>query len=239
MKSLFASALVALGIMSGAPVSAASFSVVGAPTGIDPTTLPIDFGRLRDAAGVFTLATRGLPIFGPLFDDDGKLNTSAPVETFDSTNIAAQGLAISSARQIKATYLGFEATNTNTADATVVLDSGTAFSTATSLLGDTFRFTVPAGPSPLLVPLAFDTTGQGGNTKVAVNGATISTGLLLAFTEIFNGGRSVIAMLGDIDADRDIDDIVVRLDVVPLPAAVWMLLAAVGGLGFMGRRRTA
>jgi hypothetical protein len=238
MKALLVGALVAAGMMSGAPAIAAQFSIIGAPTGIDPTSLPSNFGRLRDVNGVFSLATRSLPIFGPLFNDDGRLNTSAPVETFDSGNILGQGLAVTSARQIKATYLGFEAKNANTADATIALDAGTAFNTTTSVLGDTFRFTVAAGTPPLLVPLIFDTTGPGGNTRTAINGVSIDGGLLLAFSEIFNRSRSVIAMFGDIDADRDIDDIVVRLDVVPLPAAVWMLLAAIGGLGLVGRRRT-
>jgi hypothetical protein len=64
----------------------------------------------------------------------------------------------------------------------------------------------------------------------------------LAFSRIFNNGRSVIVGYDDSGAgpDRDYDDLVARIDVapVPLPAAAWLLVAGLGGLGVTARRRT-
>ena len=65
----------------------------------------------------------------------------------------------------------------------------------------------------------------------------------LAFSAIFNNGRSVIVGYDDSGAgpDFDYDDLVARIDVapIPLPAAVWLLAAGLGGLGFVARRRRA
>lgn len=237
MHKTIAALLVAGSALVAGVVSAAPLSIEGGPTGITPTSLPDNFGFLRDVNGNFNQATRQDPIFGGLFDANGDLNLALPLTTFNSTNIAGNGLAIDPARRVKVTYLGFEATNENTADATVAI-AGSAFNTTTSVLGDTFSFKPAAGSPPVLLPLSFTSTGKGGNTQTAVNGVSMSDGLLLSFAPIFNNGRSALVLLGDIDNDLDVDDIVVRVDVVPLPAAIWMFGAALGGMGLLSRRRS-
>lgn len=48
-------------------------------------------------------------------------------------------------------------------------------------------------------------------------------------------------MFNDGGGDRDYDDMVVRMEVspVPVPAALPLLASALGGLGFFARRRQA
>lgn len=106
------------------------------------------------------------------------------------------------------------------------------FNNQTSVAGDAATVDFGAGA----LPFDFQTVSLG--QRVA-NGA--SQGYFgLAFYRL--GDASVFALFNDsATGDRDYDDLVVRLDVapIPLPAAAWLLLAALGGLGLVKRRRAA
>lgn len=78
---------------------------------------------------------------------------------------------------------------------------------------------------------------RGENLSIANNGLSGFGGLSLAYGVVFNGGRSVLAFFGDGRGDVDYDDMVIRIDAVPLPAAGLLLLGALGGLGAMRSRK--
>lgn len=76
---------------------------------------------------------------------------------------------------------------------------------------------------------------------IANGGASDNKDLALVFSSIFNDGRSVIAAFDDGRRDFDHDDLVVRVDVapVPVPAAGVLLAGALGVMGALRRRRRA
>jgi hypothetical protein len=73
-----------------------------------------------------------------------------------------------------------------------------------------------------------------------VNGGVSDLAALsISFGAVFNNGKSVYAFFGDGRGDRDYDDMVVRIDAVPLPASALLLLGAFGGLGAIRRKKKA
>ena len=148
---------------------------------------------------------------------------------------ASNGLSLSGPANIRYTYLGYEAANTNYAAS---IGSGTLFTNGVSSIGS-FASTTQAAAG--LLDFSFGTSsplsriGQffnnGGanpaDSKYAIGYKMISsTAFYVLFDDIAGG-------------DRDFDDIAMRVDVsaVPLPAAAFPLLTALAGLGFVGRRR--
>ena len=241
IASLVSTAVAAVALTASASF-AATLSFTGTPTGVAPTTIPLlvpagPFGVLKAFdSGTGQLET--VDMTDPLFS--GFVN-GGNATTYDSTT-AGFGLVLSDpTRQVKVTYLGSEAAFTNEADSTVTLDAGMGFNNKTSEFGEYFIIT----PGTALIPLLFTSTNFGPSTPVvknAENGGPIDSPLLISFSDIFadvygNPGRSVYAFLGDENNEDDIDDIRVRIDVVPLPAAVWMFGAALAGLGLLGRSR--
>lgn len=78
---------------------------------------------------------------------------------------------------------------------------------------------------------------KGETLSIANNGISGFSGLSMAYGAVFNNGKSVLAFFGDGRGDVDYDDMVVRIDLVPLPAAGLMMLGALGGLGALRRRK--
>ena len=160
------------------------------------------------------------------------LQVGDAVTTFNSSNTALEGLALSGTTTIRFEYLGKEAGYTNRA---IELGGfGILFDTTTSGLGSSVTITLSPDANGLL-PFKFSTSG-GGTPADAENG-NITNPLAIAFSAITN--NSVIALFGDGAGDHDYDDMAIRISVVPLPPALLLFAGALFGLGWVGRKRNA
>lgn len=224
-------------------VSAATLSVVpGTPDG-SPTTLISSppYGGLK-ANGVSV--NPNVDPFAPLFEDDNGVKQvqpgASPITTFSNANAATGGLVLTGTGSVKVTFLGSEASFANQAGSEPEYAVGT-LNNKTSVFGASYSFFVDQGNAASYVPLTFRTLGFN-PARTAENGGAIDLPLLLSFGKVFNNGLSVIAYFEDKGGDDlDLDDMVVRIDVtpIPVPASVAFLLSAFTGLGFLARRRAA
>lgn len=223
IKTLALATVAAVGVSGAA--SAATLSLNG---GTAVGSIPANFGVLKDASNTVIAAPADL---------------SAPVTLFDSSSAdGLDGLFASSDNPkvlVTFKYVGFEAGNTNSA--TSMSAGGLSFNNKTSLFGDTISF-IQAGGVGTLVDVIFSTLGEKTAPCTLVNGGPYAGNTCqVGFSNIFNGGRSTYAMFGDGVGDSDLDDIVFKITVseVPLPAAGWMLLAGLGGIAAIKRRKKA
>lgn len=155
---------------------------------------------------------------------------------FQDSGSGFGGLMVTPGTMITATYIGSEAGATN--GATLAL-GGFSFSNTSSSVGDQVTF-LNTGTS---VDLAFTTNNLGGLDTIDNDaGSATDTRLHLAFTDIRGATgdvTSVYAFFGDGAGDQDYDDMVIRLDIapVPLPAAAWLFISAIGGLVVAKRKQ--
>jgi len=101
--------------------------------------------------------------------------------------------------------------------------------------GPNEAFTLKLGAG--LLPFEFRTASPAGTVA---NGA--STGFYKSVALFQTAPSTVYALFNDAStSDKDYDDLVVRMDVapVPLPAAAWLMIAGLAGLGAVARRRRA
>ncbi len=196
-------------ILPSTMASAATLSLTG---GTSDVVLPDNFSELE-------LSSSGL---------QAGVDT---VTTYDSTN-TNQGLVLSDTATIRFDYLGEEADFLNKAIELAGL--GVLFDNQTSIAGVS-SVTVELTPGAFgLLPFKFTTSGGGG--QEAANG-NIENPLSMAFSQISEDGKSVIALFGDGAGDHDFDDMAIRISVVPLPPAVLLFGGALLGLGWLGRRK--
>jgi hypothetical protein len=144
------------------------------------------------------------------------------------------GLYISGPANLKLTYLGKEAGNTNT-----FRMPGTTeiFRTGTSHVGDTAN--VHVGKELLNFNfLELSTLGAFWGDIANGEGADKHQNAIGVFMESVT---SAILLFNDFGNDKDYDDMAVRIEVspIPVPAALPLFASAVAGLGYAARRRTA
>ena len=142
------------------------------------------------------------------------------------------GLMLSGPARVSYTFIGKEAGALNHF---IELTGGSSFNNVTG--GATGVARILSG----FVPFAYR-TDLSGNPTITNGGVSEFSELGLAFSKVFNGGKSVFALFDDgrTGTDSDYDDMIVRIDVaaVPLPAAGLLLLAALGGVAALRRRVT-
>ncbi|ABG30315.1 VPLPA-CTERM sorting domain-containing protein [Roseobacter denitrificans] len=150
----------------------------------------------------------------------------------------SNGLSITGGpAKVTFTYLGFEAGNTNfsaNVGGTLFTNKGTGASTVNAtatvnqlidgLVAFSFGTTIPTASAGEI----FNNAGANpASANYAIGYKAISaTSYYVLFDDIASG-------------DRDFDDMAMRIDIapVPLPAAGFMLLAGIGGLAAMKRRK--
>lgn len=194
-------------------------------------------------AGLFSVTSANAATFSLVGGDAGTIGAdfkpgisglTAGDATVEFPSLSAGGLLLSGASLIEFEFLGSSAGYT---DLAIELGGGTTvFNENTAGLGDKVYVNLAPDGNGFL-PFKFNTDSGNGSDDNAINGGLIDAGLTLAFAALSNDGKSVIAIFGDNAGDQDIDDMIVRISVVPLPPAVVLFGAALFGLGWLGRRR--
>lgn len=211
-KTLALATAAAVGISGAA--SAATISVSGG--------LPVTFGT-----GNYSAPTPGC--VSTCYNPNGPL-AAGLTETLSVFTAPPSGLNISGNATIRVTFLGKEAGAENFAFSMLgdeISNNGAVGSSFTAMV---------SGPGALA--FNFRSTVHGG-TSAGSSGFTGTAAI--AFSAVFNGGQSIYAFFDDSGAanDRDWDDMVVRIDVIPVPAAGLLLLGGLGAMAAMKRRRKA
>jgi hypothetical protein len=97
-----------------------------------------------------------------------------------------------------------------------------------------------------LLGFSFSTSGgnqsvtNGSNVGLPNSNTNLGVNFFASFGNTLNRTGSVLTLFFDDDGannDDNHDDLVIRLTAIPVPAAVLPLITALGGLGFVGRRR--
>jgi hypothetical protein len=224
---LIAGAGLAVSVASTA--SAATFSILDSslnPVGTN-ATLPVGTGGTTG----FDLSS----IYG-----SSSPNVGDSITAFGGASPINGGLFLSGSSTLKFTFLGKEAGAQNAAftagGKSITNTGGLGASMKSSQLGagfvNFFFQTVEAAWEDIN---GNSVTGE--TFSIANNGLSSFSGLSLAYGVVFNGGRSVLAFFGDGRGDIDYDDMVVRIDAVPLPATALLMFGAFGGLGALRLRK--
>lgn len=148
-----------------------------------------------------------------------------------AANMRGPGLVLDEAAIITVTFLGKEAGAQNYAFS---LGGEVA---NTDVIGASYSVAVDAGTLDFSFKSLF-----GGGTLASNDGTFIGTAAM-GFSKLYNGGTKVYAFFDDSGAadDRDFDDMVVEITIsqVPVPAAGFLLIAGLGGLAALKRRKKA
>lgn len=144
------------------------------------------------------------------------------------------GVSIDGQAYVTVTYMGKEAGATNSAFSM----AGGTISTTQSV-GTTYTINSGAAGFDTILDFGFSSNFLG--FSQATNAGVFTNATAIAFSEVFNGGKSIYAFFDDSGAsvNRDFDDMVVRIDVqsVPVPAGALLMGTALAGFGFARRKK--
>jgi hypothetical protein len=148
------------------------------------------------------------------------------VERFNTSNIGSGLRLAGGPATLRITFLGKEAGDVNFAFLGMDLFNNL------SVAGTTYVDVNTAVVNGLL-DFSFRNASQ---NLVATNGVSYGVGTQIAFLQ---QGSTFRAFFDDSGAgpDTDFDDMIVSIQVIPLPAAAWLIFAGLGGLGLVSRRR--
>ena len=204
------------------------------------TTLSVDTtdGTTSVLPGNFDPNVDGLPF--PMVVGD-------PITVFDTADPTG-GLEVTPSQNVtlRFTFVGKEAGNTNTAASSFVWNGSDVLFDTLAAVGTSVTVTFSdLGIAPALVPFLFETNGAccGNPGAYAANGGPISSGLAIAFSNVFstdmygNAFSTVYAFFGDGLGDKDFDDMVVEISAVPVPPALLLFGSGLTELGLLARRR--
>lgn len=225
MRRVLAVALALAGL--GGASSAATLTLQGTGTA---TTLPGGFNlddRGNGAPGWTLAGYQALVPAGVAYD-------GSVVRSFGADKGATDGLSLSSRARVTFTYLGYEAGIRNSA----VAIGDTVFTTTgsnRSAFGAIWQGIMGPGM------LDFGFLSSGGQGGVANDGVVSGNdpNIRIGYARVSDSSYAVL--FNDRGGDFDYDDIGMRIDVaaVPLPAALPLLLGAVGALAALRRRKAA
>ena len=235
--TLAASAALAL-----APMAASAVTYIG----IDPADAVSDTIPSGSGTGGFDLDTAVDSVTGTtgLY---GTGSTVSVITGFNGTDVFDPLINIlDSPVDVRFTYIGSEAGFKNFAVAfggSAVFDNGGTFSE-----GDTATFLDVTGASPFALDFQYDTcpsSGCGPVSTISNLGDSDGENLYLAASEVFTspaGWDAVVAYFGDGGGDdsgttvaSDYDDLVVMIEVIPLPAGVLLIGTAFAAAGVARR----
>lgn len=230
MTKTFKSLSLAAALVAGTALSAsaATLSLVGSGY--------TDFVLGVDGSGAFSLA--GKAVYSSLQGGVGDVGDHIMTLTGSAKN-ATNGLAVNSATHLKFTFLGSEAANTDWA----LNFASILFGNKVSSAGDVAMGSSGAG----LIPFSFSTTLPTKNVA-SIDNAGVASGIngadtapSIGYSAVFNGGKSILVYFDDKSqpVDKDYDDMAMRIDVVPVPAAGFLMIGAIGGLAALRRRKKA
>jgi hypothetical protein len=184
------------------------------------------FSGLAQAATLSYTGTTTHTLTG--FDLSAATGLTNGTKIFREKN-AGDGLYLSGPAKITLTYLGKEAGHTNVFRMPSTTD---IFKTNTNAVGAQTTLTSVAGG--LLNFSFFDLIAC-----LGIKNGQGSWDHLNSIGVFMESAKSALVMFNDLGNDKDYDDMVVRVQVspVPVPAALPLFATALGGLGWFARRR--
>jgi hypothetical protein len=150
----------------------------------------------------------------------------------------------SSAGVLTATFLGFEALDTDTftfSAASGTINNKTAVADVTSIFGNVAAGLLNFTFADLFAGTTVGNGGGGGGTGLFNSYMVFGTGTGAAFVPYTKGGLYdlVLGFNDSLQVDGDYDDLIVgvKVNAVPEPETYALMLAGLGAVGFLARRR--
>lgn len=204
--------------MRAGSIAAAAVALLLAPVDAGAAVLSLDGG----------IATTLPSNYGTEAGAPGPFGPGTPVRVFSAATAGTGGLWLSADTSVRFTFLGTAAAYDN-----VAIAGSALFTSKGATPGDAVTGRQAGGGY-----LDFVFGANGADGRKARNNGPIAAGLALAF--LLQSPGSAVAFLDDGGAgpDRDFNDMVVGIQVVPLPAAGLLLIGGLAGLGLLARRRS-